>query len=356
MAENILVVNTGSTSTKIAVYHGMQERLLTTLQHDITDIQAYEQVIDQYPWRIRIVQEALDKAGIDDETFDAVVGRGGLLKPISGGVWHVTEAMLKDLRDPRTAQHASNLSGIIAWEIASAHGIPALVVDPVVVDELEPVARISGLPELPRKSIFHALNQKASARKAARELGKPYEECNLIIAHLGGGISVGAHRGGRVIDVNNALNGDGPMTPERTGSLPVGDLVSLCYSGAYTEKEMLGKIKGKGGLVAYLGTSNVREAAAKAEEGDSRTRLVLEAMAYQVAKEIASLSAVLKGDIDAIIITGGMANCTLIVDWIIERVSFLGRVLRYPGENEMEALRDGALRVLRGEETPGEYT
>lgn len=356
MTEDILVVNTGSTSTKIAVYRGEKERLLTTLQHNITDIQGYEQVIDQYPWRIGIIREALDEAGIDCADFNAVVGRGGLLKPISGGVWHVTEAMLKDLKDPRTAQHASNLSGIIAWEIASTRGIPAFVVDPVVVDEMDPVAKISGLPELPRKSIFHALNQKASARRAARELGKPYEECNLIVAHLGGGITVGAHSGGRVIDVNNGLNGDGPMSPERTGTLPAGDLVSLCYSGTYTEKEMLTKIKGKGGLVAYLGTSNVREAVLRAEEGDSRTLLVLEALAYQVAKEIASLSAVLKGNIDAVIITGGVAHSSMIIDRITERVSFLARILRYPGESEMEALRDGALRVLRGEETAGEYT
>ena len=355
MTDHILVVNTGSTSTKLAVYRGKEELLLVTLQHSIKEIQAYDQVIDQYPWRIEIIQETLKKNGIKEE-FDAVVGRGGLLKPISGGVWHVTEAMLKDLKDTRTAQHASNLSGIIAWEIASSRGIPAFVVDPVVVDELEPVARISGLPEIPRKSIFHALNQKACGRRAAGELGVSYEACNLIIAHLGGGITVGAHRKGRVVDVNNGLNGDGPFTPERTGTLPAGDLVGLCYCGAYTEKEMLGKIKGKGGLVAYLGTSNVQEATARAEGGESRTMLILEAMAYQIAKEIGSMAAVLKGDVDAVVITGGVAHSSLIVDLITERISFLGKVLVYPGENEMEALRDGALRVLGGEETAGEYT
>nr|WP_250160247.1 butyrate kinase [Caloranaerobacter azorensis] len=287
--------------------------------------------------------------------LSAVVGRGGLLKPIAGGTYKVNERMLEDLKVGVLGEHASNLGGILAHEIASQLNIPAFIVDPVVVDEMEDVARISGMPELERKSIFHALNQKAVARRAAKELGKAYNEVNLIVAHLGGGISVGAHKNGRVIDVNNALDGEGPFSPERTGGLPVGDLVKLCFSGKYTLAEMKKKIKGNGGLVAYLGTNDAREVVKMIENGDKKAELVYKAMAYQVAKEIGSLAAVLEGKVDGIILTGGIAYDKRFTKWIIDRVSFISKVFVYPGEDEMIALAEGGLRVLRGEEEAKVY-
>ncbi|WP_347877413.1 butyrate kinase [Caloranaerobacter azorensis] len=302
-----------------------------------------------------MILETLNEKGINLTKLSAVVGRGGLLKPIAGGTYKVNERMLEDLKVGVLGEHASNLGGILAHEIASQLNIPAFIVDPVVVDEMEDVARISGMPELERKSIFHALNQKAVARRAAKELGKAYNEVNLIVAHLGGGISVGAHKNGRVIDVNNALDGEGPFSPERTGGLPVGDLVKLCFSGKYTLAEMKKKIKGNGGLVAYLGTNDAREVVKMIENGDKKAELVYKAMAYQVAKEIGSLAAVLEGKVDGIILTGGIAYDKRFTKWIIDRVSFISKVFVYPGEDEMIALAEGGLRVLRGEEEAKVY-
>jgi butyrate kinase len=258
--------------------------------------------------------------------------------------------MLNDLKEGKYGEHASNLGAVLAYQIAKKTSIPAYIVDPVVVDEMEEIARISGIPDLPRKSIFHALNQKAVARKAAQDLGKKYQDSNLIVVHMGGGISVGVHQKGRVIDVNNALNGEGPFSPERSGTVPVGDLVKLCFSGEYHKNQIMTMIKGKGGLVAYLNTNNVEKVLKKVEKGDTKSKLILEAMAYQIAKEIGQGATVLKGNVDAIVLTGGISHSTKFVEIIKDRVSFIALVMVYPGEEEMLSLCQGALRVLSGEE------
>lgn len=346
----ILAINPGSTSTKIALYDNEKEVFETTLRHPSEVIDQFEKIFDQYDFRKNVILETLNEQGINLTKLSAVVGRGGLLKPIEGGTYQVDENMLKDLKVGVLGEHASNLGGIIAYEIATQLNIPSFIVDPVVVDELQPVARISGMPEIERKSIFHALNQKAVARRYAKEVGKDYHDINVIVAHLGGGISVGAHLKGRVVDVNNALDGDGPFSPERTGGLPIGDLAKMCFSGKYTHDEIKKKIKGKGGLVAYLDTNDGREVFKRIEAGDKNAELIYQAMAYQVAKEIGMCATVLKGDIDAIILTGGLAYNSTFSGWITESVEFLGKVVVYAGEDEMSALAEGGLRVLRKEE------
>ena len=289
-------------------------------------------------------------ADIKLEELDCVVGRGGLLKPIKGGTYSVSDDMIEDLRVGVSGQHASNLGGIIAREFSKELGIPAYIVDPVVVDELSDVARISGLDDIERRSIFHALNQKAIARRYADEVGKKYDELNLIVGHMGGGISVGAHEKGSVIDVANALDGEGPFSPERSGGIPVGSLVQMCYSGEYSLADMKKKITGRGGLVSYLDTSDARDVEAMIEKGDKKAELVYDAMAYQIAKEIGSCSVVLEGKVDAILLTGGIAYSKMFTKKIIDKVSFIADVKVYPGEDEMAALALGGLRILRGEE------
>ena len=355
MGYKILAVNPGSTSTKIAIFEDDKEIFKKKLFHPREELSKFDRIVDQYEFRKEVILQALKEAGFKLEELSAVVGRGGLLRPIPGGTYRVNEAMLHDLKIGLQGEHASNLGGILAYEIAKPYGIPAFIVDPVVVDEMEPIAKISGLPEIERRSIFHALNHKAVARLAAKDLGKKYEEVNLIVVHLGGGISVGVHRKGRVIDVNNALNGDGPFAPERAGGLPVWDAMKLALSGKYTEHELKKKLAGQGGIVAYLGTNDMREVEDRVKSGDEKARLIFEAMAYQVAKEIGADATVLKGDVDAIVLTGGLAYSDMFVGWIKERVSFIAPVLVYPGEDEMRALACGALRVLRGEEQPLEY-
>lgn len=355
MGYKILVINPGSTSTKIAVFEDDKEIFKKNLSHSKEELSKFEKIVDQYEFRKNVILNTLREEGVKLEELSAVVGRGGLLRPIPGGTYRVNEAMIHDLRIGLQGEHASNLGGILAYEIAKPYGIPAFIVDPVVVDEMEPIAKISGLPEIERRSIFHALNQKAVARLAAKELGKNYEEANLIVVHLGGGISVGVHHKGRVIDVNNALNGDGPFAPERAGGLPVWDAMKLALSGKYTERELKKKLAGQGGVVAYLGTNNMREVEEKVKAGDEKATLIFQAMAYQVAKEIGADATVLKGEVDAIVLTGGLAHSELFVGWIKERVSFIAPILVYPGEDEMRALACGALRVLRGEEKAREY-
>jgi butyrate kinase len=351
----ILVINPGSTSTKIGVYDDLKLIYDETLRHSAEEIGAYNTIFDQYKFRMDLILTALKKASIEVESLNAVVGRGGVVKPIEGGTYTVNETLLTDLRVGVQGQHASNLGGIIAHEIAMPLGIPAYIVDPVVVDEMEDVARVSGHPEISRICIFHALNQKAVARRYANSIGKAYGELNLIVAHMGGGISVGAHKHGRVVDVNNALDGEGPFSPERTGGLPVGSLVKLCYSGKYTLPEMNKMINGKGGLVAYLGTNDGREVEKMIASGDKKAELIFDAMAYQISKEICSCAAVLKGNVDAIILTGGLAYGKRLVEAITERVSFMGKVEVYPGEDELLALAEGGLRVLNGQEKAKEY-
>ncbi|WP_051968179.1 butyrate kinase [Neobacillus sp.] len=351
----ILVINPGSTSTKIGVFDNEISILEKTIRHDTEVINSYSNIIDQYEFRKNTILETLDNEGINISKLSAVCGRGGLLRPIEGGTYAVNDIMLQDLRTGYSGQHASNLGGIIAYEIASGLNIPSFIVDPVVVDELDPIARISGFSLIERKSIFHALNQKAVARRIAKELGKKYNELNLIVTHMGGGITVGVHKQGRVIDVNNGLHGDGPFSPERAGTVPAGDLVALCFSGEYYREEIMKKLVGQGGLVGYLGTNDAVKVEQRIAEGDQKAKLVYDAMAYQVAKEIGAASVVLSGKVDAIILTGGLAYGKEFVKSITDRINWIADVIVHPGENELQALAEGALRVLRGEEEVKEY-
>ena len=351
----LLIINPGSTSTKIAIYDNEKSVFEEVLRHSAEEINKYDKIVDQFQFRKDLILDALNKKDINITKLSAVVGRGGLLKPIPGGTYSVNEAMLEDLNNSTRGQHASNLGGIIAYEIAKQLNIPSFIVDPVVVDEMEDLARVSGLRGVERVSIFHALNQKAVARNAAKELGKRYDETNLVVAHLGGGISIGAHEKGKIIDVNNALNGEGPFSPERTGTLPVIDIINLCFSGKYTREEIEKLNVGKGGLISYLGTNDGREVSKMIEEGNKEAELIYKAMAYQVSKEIGAAATVLKGRIDGIVITGGLAYDKQFVQWIRERVDFMGKIIVYPGEDEMFALAQGGLRVLRGEEVAQEY-
>lgn len=354
----ILSINPGSTSTKIAVYEDLNPVFVQNLKHSTEELSPFNKIIDQYDFRKKVILEFLEKNGVDVHSFDAVVGRGGLLKPIPGGVYRVNQKMIEDLKRGLQGEHASNLGGLIAYEIAKAAGCEdnAFIVDPVVVDELDELARYSGHPLLPRRSIFHALNQKAVARRFAREHSKSYNELTIIVVHLGGGISVGLHKNGKVIEVNNALDGDGPFSPERSGSLPVGDLVSLCYSGKYELQEVKKMITGKGGFVAYLDTNDAYEVEIRAlEKNDEEARKVFFAMAYQVAREIGSLAPVVSGKVDAILITGGMARSKPLTEYLTEHVKFIAPVYIYPGEDEMQALSEGVYYGLKGEIEIKEY-
>ncbi len=354
--EFLLAINPGSTSTKIAVFRNTKEIFLKNIKHSCQEIEAFERITDQYEFRKNTILEELANADINVNHIQIVMGRGGLVKPIKSGVYEVNEALIRDLKIGILGQHASNLGGLIAHDIArSLPKARAFIADPVVVDELHDLARISGHPEFERISIFHALNQKAIARQHARAVAQTYEALNLIVAHLGGGISVGAHCKGRVIDVNQALDGDGPFSPERSGSLPVGALVKLCFSGNYSEKKILKMITGKGGLVAYLGTNDAYEVEKRALAGDEKAQLIYEAMAYQVAKEIGAMSTVLKGKVDAILLTGGIAYGKPFVDHLTERIRHISPVYVYPGEDEMRALAMNGLMVLKGETEPLVY-
>jgi butyrate kinase len=346
----ILAINPGSTSTKIGVFVNLNPVFLKNIQHDPEELSKFEKITDQFQYRKDIIAEQLNHAGISEDVVKAVVGRGGLLKPIESGVYLVNERMKEDLRNSPIGEHASNLGGLIADAFAQQlNDVKAYIANPVVVDEFDDIARISGNPLFQRKSIFHALNQKAVARSHAKAVLRKYEDMNVIVAHLGGGITVGAHRKGRVVDVNNGLDGEGPFSPERSGTLPVGDLVKLCFSGKYTQKEVMKMIKGEGGLMAYLGTTSAYDVENSMAEGDEHAALIYNAMAYQVAKDIGAMSTVLKGDVEAILITGGIAHSKWFVNQIIERVHWIAPVHVYPGEDEMKALAFNGMRVLAGE-------
>jgi len=353
---NILTINPGSTSTKIAVFKSNELVFTTNIKHPAEEIEKYEKISDQYEYRKNIIVKELEKANITLSSIEIIIGRGGLVKPIPSGVYEVNEALKSDLRIGVLGQHASNLGGLIADDLVKLMpGAKAYIADPVVVDEFEDVARVSGHPEFNRVSIFHALNQKAIGRMHAQAIGKKYEELNLIIVHLGGGISVGAHKKGRVIDVNQALDGEGPFSPERSGTLPAGDLVRLCFSGKYTEKEILKMITGKGGYVAYLGTNSAYEVEQRVLAGDEKAIFIQKAMAYQVAKEIGAMAVVLESDVDSVVITGGMAYDKAFVNLIKEKVDKISSVDVYPGEDEMRALAMNGLMLLNGEITAMEY-
>lgn len=351
----ILVLNPGSTSTKIGIYENETLLFEKTIRHNTDEIEKFPSIIDQYAFRKEMILQALDEEQMNISRLSAVCGRGGLLRPIEGGTYAVNDQMLEDLRAGYSGQHASNLGGIIANEIAKGLNIPAFIVDPVVVDELQDLARISGTAKLERRSIFHALNQKAVARRYAKEIGKPYDALSLIVVHMGGGVTVGTHHNGRVIDVNNGLHGDGPFSPERAGSVPIGDLVEMCYSGQYYQHEIMKMIVGQGGLVSYLGTNDAVTVEKRIDAGDTEAKLIYDAMAYQVAKEIGAQSAVLSGKVDAILLTGGLAYGKAFVAEIADRISWIADVVTYPGEDELQALAEGAYRVLSGEEQPKNY-
>lgn len=352
----ILTINPGSTSTKVALFFNDHKVLERNLFHPAEEINKFNDVLEQLPLREKVVNDYLKEENIIRCGLSAVVGRGGLLKPIEGGTYIINDKMIEDLKSKEYGQHAADLGAMIALDISKECIIPAYMVNPIVVDELDDLARISGMPEIERKSIFHALNQKAVAINYSKSINKDYKDMNLIVIHLGGGISVGVHKKGRVVDVNNALNGDGPFSPERSGGLPVHDLIKLCYSGKYSQEELCKKVNGKGGLVAYLATNDARKVVENINNGDEKSKLIYEAMAYQVAKDIGAGAAVLKGQVDGIIFTGGIANDELIISLIKDRINFItDNIILMPGEKEMEALAEGALRVLSGEEKARHY-
>lgn len=355
MSYKLLIINPGSTSTKIGVYENEKELFEETLRHTNEEIKRYDTIYDQFGFRKEVILNVLKEKNFDIKTLSAVVGRGGMLKPVEGGTYAVNDAMVEDLKVGVQGPHASNLGGIIAKSIGDELSIPSFIVDPVVTDELADVARLSGVPELPRKSKFHALNQKAVAKRYGKESGKGYENLNLVVVHMGGGVSVGAHKHGKVVDVNNALDGDGPFSPERAGSVPIGDLIKLCFSGKYSEAEVYGKVVGKGGFVGYLNTNDVKGVIDKMEEGDKECEAIYKAFVYQIAKAIGEMSVVLEGKVDQIVFTGGIAYSPTLVPDLKAKVEWIAPVTVYPGEDELLALAQGAIRVLDGEEEAKVY-
>ena len=354
MSYRILVINPGSTSPKIGVFEDEVQLFSKTLRHSAEKIAEFAAIADQKSWRKELVMEALKENDFDVTTLSAVSGRGGLVAPLRGGTYATTDKLMADTAAGVGGQHACNLGGLIAREIGDELGIPSFIVDPPVVDELAPVARYSGHPIIARRSTFHALNQKAVAKRYAKEVGKKYEDLNLLVCHMGGGISVGAHVKGSVIDTENALDGEGPFSPERAGSLPSGDLVRLCFSGKYTEAEIKKMLTGKGGLVAYVNSTDMKQLLIDAET-DPKIAEVMDAFHYQIAKEIGAMAAAMCGQIDQIILTGGVAYGRESVEAITKHVGWIAPITVYPGEDELLALTQGALRVLKGEEKLMEY-
>lgn len=355
MSIKTLVINPGSTSTKVGVFDDETLLFEATLRHPTEEIAKYATVIDQKDFRKAIILDLLKEKDFNAKTLNVIVGRGGLLKPIPGGTYTVSDALLADLKAGVQGQHASNLGGILAREIGDELGVPSYIVDPVVVDELTPKARLSGIPELPRRSIFHALNQKAVARRFAKESGKDYEDLNLIVIHMGGGVSVGAHKNGSIVDVNNILDGEGCFSPERSGTVPAGDLVKMCFSGKYTQAEVYKKICGGGGFNGYLNTNDARVVEKLAKEGDALAALVQDAFYYQIAKDAGAMAAVLCGKVDQIILTGGIAYNPYTLEILEKHLGWIAPLTVYPGEDELLALAQGALRVMNKEEDAKEY-
>ena len=354
MGYKVLAINPGSTSTKVALYDEERPLLDLTLRHSTEEISRFANVIDQLDWRRGLILSALREQSFNLKDLSAVIGRGGLIRPIPAGVYEVNSRMRYDLRNA-PMKHACNLGGLLAAQIAHMAGVKAYIADPPVVDERDDAARITGMPMCPRKPIFHALNQKAIARLHCGRMGWTYEESNLIVAHMGGGISVAAHRQGRIVDVNNALDGDGPFAPDRAGSIPSSELIKVCFSGQYTKEELLKFISSKGGLVAYLGTNSVIQVMERIEKSDQRAKKVLESMCYNISKQIGAMAGALSGKVQAILLTGGIAYNEPIVEYIREHCGFIAPVEVYPGENELEALVMNALVVLRGVITPKVY-
>ncbi len=355
MSIKSLIINPGSTSTKIGVFEDETLLFEETLRHSTEEIAQYASIVEQKDFRKNIILNLMKEKDFDMKSLNVIVGRGGMLKPIPGGTYAVSDDLLNDLKIGKQGQHASNLGGILAREIGDSIGVPSYIVDPVVVDELMPMARYSGVPELPRTSVFHALNQKAVAKRYAKEKGAAYDSLNLIVVHMGGGVSVGPHEKGKVVDVFNALDGDGAFSPERAGAVPSGALIKMCFSGQYTEKEVYKKIVGNGGFNAYLNTNDMREVNKIVEEGNQEAEVIREAFILQVAKDIGSMACVLSGKVDQIIITGGIAYNKYVTDRLTERAGFIAPITVYPGEDELLALAQGAIRVMNGEEKAMEY-
>ncbi len=352
MGLKILAINPGSTSTKLGIYKDTTPLHVQTLHHSSRELADFKRIYDQIEFRRKAILKFLEENNITLAEIDGFCGRGGLLKPIPGGVYTVTPLMRSHLKNAKYGEHASNLGAILADDLGKeAGGKPAFIVNPVVVDEMQPLARYSGMPENPRVSIFHALNQKAVAQRYARSIDRKYEKLRLIVTHMGGGITVGAHRNGRVVDVNNGLAGDGPFSPERSGGVPTLKLIELCFSGFFEPATMKRKAAGKGGLVAYLHTNDARNIEKRIEKGDEKAKEVYQAMAYQVAKEIGAMHVVLSGQTDAIILTGGLAHSELLTGWIHEMVNKLAKIVIYPGEDELLAMVEGTLKAIR-DETP----
>jgi len=352
----ILAINPGSTSTKIAVYQNTNLVFLKNVTHSPQELVGFEKICSQYSLRKDVILHELESAKISLNKISAVVGRGGLLKPIESGIYEVNELMLYDLQNSELGEHASNLGGLIAHDIAKQIAdTKAYIVDPVVVDEMDEIAKITGHPVFVRKSIFHALNQKAVAKDYAKSIHKNYEDLNLVVAHMGGGITVGAHKKGRVVDVNQGLDGEGPFSPERSGTVPWGDLVNLCFSDKYSKDKIHKMLCGEGGLIAHLGTSNLMEVEEEVINNNANFKLIFEAMAYQISKTIGSMAVVLNCEVDAILLTGGMAHSKMFVNHIMERIHKLAPVYIYPGEDEMKALAMSALSVIKGTTIPKIY-
>ena len=352
----VLAINPGSTSTKLALFEDERPLWTETLRHSDEQLKAFRDrpILDQLGVRLEGVLRALEAHGVRLEELSAVVGRGGLLKPLPSGTYRVNDAMLQDLREAKRGEHASNLGAVLAHEIAKRAGCPAFVVDPVSVDEWPPIARLSGLKGLDREPLSHALNTKAVAKRFAKEQNKRYEELRLIVAHLGSGFSISAHEGGRMVDVTNSRE-EGAFSTERAGSLPVMKLAELCFSGRYTLKDVERMVFREGGLYSYLGTRELREVLRRIERGDEYAKLVLDAMIYQIAKEVGAMATVLKGRVDAVLITGGLAHSPEVVEGVKARIRWIAPVYVYPGEDELRALAEGALRALRGEEPARDY-
>lgn len=356
MNQLILVINPISIATQIAIYNYRKQVFLTCIKHPAEDLSSFKKVVDQHDFREKAIIEELKKTDIDIHDIKIVVGRGGLLKPISGGVYRVNDAMIKDIKHPM-GEHESNLGGIMAYHIAKkiGHDIFAIIIDPASVDEMDEIAKISGIPEIQRKSILHTVHQRTVARNFVREIGQKYEEVNLIVAHLGKSISIGAHHEGRIIDVNNGLIGDGPMTTERSGTVPGGELVDLCFSGKFTKEQVVKKMKGEGGVFAYIGIKNHYEIEKLIEQGDKKAELYYSAVAYQIAKEIGALSTVLNGKVDGILITGELAYSKFIIDELTNRIKHLGLIRIYPGEDDIDSYAMYGYMVLSGEIDVKEY-
>jgi butyrate kinase len=350
----ILVINPGSTSTKISIFENEKELFTSNISHSKLELDPFRRVWDQYEFRKKLIKDLLEDKNIKAESLSAVVGRGGLFRPVVSGTYKVNELMIEDGRKAFGGEHPANLGAVLAFGIGWDFHIPAFIIDPPSVDEFQEISRYTGLPEIPRKSIFHALNVKATARLAAQDLGKKIDQVNLIVAHLGGGVTVAALEKGETIDANNALQ-SGPFTPERAGTLPMLEFAEWCFLKDTNLEEMKKRMIGGGGLVAYLGTNNCEEVEKRIQNGNKKAKTIYEAMIYQIACEIGARAVALKGKIDAIVLTGGLAKSEILVKRLKEWISFLGQVLVYPGEDEMQSLALGALRVLRGEEKAKTY-